>query len=105
MGAHMPAAQVPPFPVEQEWVREINGQRFDNYLQWMQVCCAISLMPVPALSVPAGFTGEGLPIGLQILAPPFAEADALRAADAYQRRTDFHQRHPQGSLNDGPATP
>ena len=53
-----------------------------------------NLAGLPGLSVPCGFDEEGLPIGLQILAPAFAEADALRAADAYQASTDFHTRRP-----------
>jgi aspartyl-tRNA(Asn)/glutamyl-tRNA(Gln) amidotransferase subunit A len=48
----------------------------------------------PACSVPCGFSGAGLPIGLQLVGRPFDEATVLRAADAYQRATDWHTRHP-----------
>ena len=51
-----PATQVPPFPVEQEWVREIEGVELATYLDWMGVCCAITVTGLPAISVPAGFT-------------------------------------------------
>lgn len=54
-----------------------------------------NLAGLPGLSVPCGFDGDGLPIGLQILAPAFEEASALRAADALQRDTDFHTRRPE----------
>ncbi len=80
----LPAAQVAPFPVEVEWVREIEGRHFDNYLQWMQVCCRISLTGCPAISVPAGFTPEGLPVGLQIVGPPRADLAVLQLAHAFQ---------------------
>ena len=48
----------------------------------------------PSCSVPCGFTDGGLPIGMQIVGRPFDEATVLRAADAFQRLTDFHGRHP-----------
>jgi aspartyl-tRNA(Asn)/glutamyl-tRNA(Gln) amidotransferase subunit A len=53
-----------------------------------------NLLGVPAISVPCGFTGNGLPIGLQIAAAPFEEALVLRIAAAYERSTAWHQRHP-----------
>ena len=49
---------------------------------------------LPALSVPCGFSAAGLPIGLQLVGRPFDEATVLRAADAFQRLTDFHARRP-----------
>jgi len=48
----------------------------------------------PACAVACGFTTSGLPIGMQIVGRPFDEATVLRAADAYQRSTDWHTRHP-----------
>ena len=48
----------------------------------------------PACALPCGFTSDGLPIGLQIVGRPFDEATVLRAADAYQRATDWHTRRP-----------
>ncbi len=52
-----------------------------------------NLAGLPGLSTPCGFDSNGMPIGLQILAPAFREEDALRAADAYQRATEFHNVH------------
>ncbi|MBI2880148.1 MAG: Asp-tRNA(Asn)/Glu-tRNA(Gln) amidotransferase subunit GatA, partial [Candidatus Tectomicrobia bacterium] len=49
---------------------------------------------IPGISIPCGFTSAGLPVGLQLLGRPFDEETLLRAADAYQRETDFHRRHP-----------
>jgi Asp-tRNA(Asn)/Glu-tRNA(Gln) amidotransferase A subunit family amidase len=49
----------------------------------------------PAISIPCGFTREGLPIGLQLAAAPWREALLLRAARAYEAATTWHERHPQ----------
>ncbi len=49
---------------------------------------------LPTISVPCGFDGRGLPIGLQLAGRPFAEVTVLRAADAFQRATDWHRRSP-----------
>lgn len=91
----LPTAQLPPFPVEWDWVREINDTRFDNYLQWMQICCAITLTTLPVISMPAGFTADGLPIGLQIVGKPHADLELLQFARAFESIGRHAQRHPQ----------
>jgi amidase len=91
----LPAAQLPPFPVEWDWVREINDTHFDNYLQWMQICCAITLTTLPVISVPAGFTADGLPIGLQIVGKPHADLELLQFARAFESIGRHAQRHPR----------
>ncbi len=78
----LPTVQVVPFPVELDWVREIEETSLDNYLQWMQSCTDITVTGCPAISVPAGFTPEGLPVGLQLVAPPGAELLLLQIAHA-----------------------
>ena len=55
----------------------------------------VNLAGLPGISVPAGFTGGGLPIGLQLIGPAFGEATVLRAAHAYERATDWHTREPR----------
>ncbi|HTL66893.1 MAG TPA: Asp-tRNA(Asn)/Glu-tRNA(Gln) amidotransferase subunit GatA [Lacunisphaera sp.] len=55
----------------------------------------VNLAGLPAISVPCGFTSAGLPIGLQIIGRPFAEADLLAVASAYEQAHDWHRRHPQ----------
>ncbi len=90
----LPAAQLPPFPVEWDWPREIEGHTFDNYLQWMQICCAISLTHCPCISVPAGFTSEGLPIGLQIVGKPRHDRQVLQIAHAFEQATEHHKQRP-----------
>jgi len=75
-----PATIVAAFPVEQRYVAECAGQKFDNYIEWLTIASAITLTCCPALSLPCGFTAEGLPVGLQIVAPPRAEARVLAGA-------------------------
>ena len=70
----------PPYPVEQRWVAECEGQRFENYLQWMSLGYAVTLTACPALSLPCGLTGDRLPVGLQIVGPPRGEAALLSFA-------------------------
>ncbi|MDH3282669.1 MAG: amidase family protein [Gammaproteobacteria bacterium] len=82
-----PAAIVPPFDVDVRYVEEVDGHRFDNYVHWISVTFAITLTSCPALSAPAGFTRNGLPVGLQIVAPPRGEAAALAAAALLERAT------------------
>jgi len=62
-----PAVQVAPFPVEQEWVTAINGIPQDTYIDWLRSCSRITMTAHPAVSVPAGFTADGLPVGLQLV--------------------------------------
>jgi amidase len=75
-----PATIVPPFPVENRYVAECDGKKFDNYVEWLGIVYAITLACCPALSLPCGFTASGLPIGLQMVAKPRAEADLLAGA-------------------------
>jgi amidase len=75
-----PATIAPPFPIEQRYLEQCNGVRFDNYIEWLAIAYAITLLACPAISIPMGFTGDGLPLGLQIVAPPRAEARLLAGA-------------------------
>ena len=75
-----PTTIVPPYPVENRYVTECDGKKFDNYVEWLGIVYAITLACCPALSLPCGFTTSGLPIGLQMVAKPRAEADLLAGA-------------------------
>jgi len=55
---------------------------------------SVNLAGVPGLSIPCGFTGAGLPIGLQLIGPAFGEETLLRAGHAYQLATDWHEKRP-----------
>lgn len=90
-----PVAQVLPFDAEREYPRTINGLPQDTYLDWMRVAYYISVCSVPAISVPAGFSGSGLPVGLQIIGPVREDLRVLRAARAFEAATWHARRHPQ----------
>jgi amidase len=75
-----PATIVTPFPIENRYVAECAGKKFDNYVEWLGIVYAITLVCCPALSLPCGFTASGLPVGLQIVAPPRGEAQLLAGA-------------------------
>jgi amidase len=75
-----PATIVPPFPVENRYVAECAGKKFDNYVEWLGIVYAITLVCCPALSLPCGFTASGLPVGLQMVGPPRSEARLLAGA-------------------------
>ena len=75
-----PATIVAPFPVENRYVAECAGQKFDNYVEWLGIVYAITLTCCTALSLPCGFTASGLPVGLQMVAPPRGEAQLLAGA-------------------------
>jgi amidase len=89
-----PTTQVLPFPVEMEYPTEIAGVHQDNYLEWMRSCTLISATGCPALSVPGGFTPDGLPVGLQIVGAPRADRRVLEVGHAFEQATGFGRRRP-----------
>jgi amidase len=91
----LPVAQVPPFSVEQPYVTAINGVPMGNYIEWMRSCYLITVTGLPAISVPAGFTPAGLPVGLQIVGRPRDEVGVLQIAHAFEQATGFGKRRPQ----------
>lgn len=79
-----PTTIVPPFPVEQRYVAECDGMKFESYVDWLMIVHAITLACCPAVSIPCGFTLERLPVGLQIVAPCRGEARLLAGAKLMQ---------------------
>ncbi|MEO8135216.1 MAG: amidase [Betaproteobacteria bacterium] len=79
-----PVNQVLPFPVDQPYVSEINGQQLDTYLDWMKSCFRITMTAHPALSAPIGFAG-GLPVGVQIVGRYRDELGILQLAHALEQ--------------------
>jgi amidase len=75
-----PATIVPAFPVEQRYLEECAGHKFGNYIEWLAIVYAITLVCCPALSLPCGLTSQGLPVGLQMIAAPRAEGRLLAGA-------------------------
>ena len=90
----MPVSQVVPFPLETDWVREINGQPMETYIDWMESCSVITATEHPAISVPAGFTPDGLPVGIQIVAPFRREFELLQIANLFEQATKVGERRP-----------
>ncbi len=90
----LPVSQVPPFPADQEYPDEINGRAQETYLDWMRSAYFITVTGCPAISVPAGFTAGGLPVGIQIVAPHSSERMLLEVAHAFEQRTRVGERRP-----------
>jgi amidase len=89
-----PVTQVAPFAVETPWPREVAGVPMEKYTDWFRSCSRITVTAHPAISVPAGFTDTGLPIGLQLVGRYRDEAGLLRLADAFEAATGFGRRRP-----------
>jgi amidase len=80
----LPVSQVPPFPADQEYPTEINGRPMETYLDWMRSSYLITVTGCPAISVPAGTTPSGLPVGVQMVAPHGADRFLLEVAAAFE---------------------
>jgi amidase len=89
-----PVNQLPPYPIEVEWPREIAGVPMGNYLDWMKSCYYITVTSHPAISVPAGFTPEGLPVGLQIVGRYRDDFGVLQLAHAFESLTGAWKKAP-----------
>jgi amidase len=90
----LPTTQLPPFEVNVPYPTGIAGVKFDSYIDWMKSCWYISATGNPAASVPAGFTSEGLPIGLQIVGREKQDFAVLQMAHAFEQATGFVNRRP-----------
>ena len=90
----LPTTQLPPFDVTMPYPTEIAGVRFTNYIDWMKSCWYISATGNPAASVPAGFTPEGLPVGIQIVGRDKEDFAVLQLAHAFERATGFGKKRP-----------
>ncbi len=89
-----PVNQVTPFDINQRWVKEINGVSMDTYIDWMKSCYYITVTGLPAISVPCGFTPEGLPVGMQIVGRYNNDFGVLQLAYAFEQATGMWQRRP-----------
>jgi len=90
----LPVVQVPPFPIEQPYVTEINGVPMETYIDWMRSCYYVSITGFPAISVPAGFTRDGLPVGLQLVGRHHNDFGVLQLAHAFEQATGHWRRRP-----------
>jgi amidase len=89
-----PTTQVLPFDVNLPYPAQIEGVRMGTYIEWQKSCILISALENPAISVPCGFTGEGLPVGLQIVGRHRDEWSALQLAYAFEQATRSHHCRP-----------
>ena len=88
----LPVSQVPPFDVKERYVEEIAGVAMDSYIDWMKSCYYVSVTRHPAISVPCGFTPEGLPIGVQIVGRDRDDFGVLQLAFGFQEATGLWKR-------------
>jgi len=86
--------QVPPFDADLDWPHSIDGMAMDHYVSWMKSAYWISATTSPSVSVPAGFTHDGLPVGLQLVAAPGRDVELLRLAHAFEQATGFGRIRP-----------
>ena len=89
-----PVAQVLPFDVRTEYPMSIDGHSLGSYIEWMKSCYLISATSLPALSVPAGFSAEGLPVGLQIVGRYNDDFGVLQLGHAFEQATGWGRRRP-----------
>jgi len=86
--------QVPPFDVALDWPKIIDGVTMDNYVAWMKSAYWVTVTFRPAISVPAGFTADGLPVGLQIVGRHRDDFGVLQLAHAFEQATGFGRKRP-----------
>ena len=80
-----PSASVSPFSVDKPYITEIEGQKCETYIDWFSITFAITMTSCPTLSIPCGITKSGLPIGIQVIAPPRHEANLLNFGNKLQK--------------------
>ncbi len=90
----LPTTQTPAFDVKLPYPSEINGVRMEQYIDWMRSCWYISITGNPAASIPAGFTPEGLPVGIQIVGRHNADLSVLQLSHAFEQATQTARRRP-----------
>ena len=89
-----PAASIAPFPVDQRYVTEIDGKPCETYIDWFSITFALTMTACPTMSVPCGFTAEGLPVGVQLMGRPRGEAELLRAAKHFETAANIATQLP-----------
>jgi amidase len=89
-----PTSQVLPYDLKQPYPTEIEGVKMSTYVEWQKSCILISSLENPSISVPCGFTAQGLPVGLQIVGRHRDELSVLQMAFAFEQATRVARRKP-----------
>jgi amidase len=90
-----PVNQVAPFDASLDWPKSIEGVPMEHYIAWMRSAYLISVTGCPAISVPAGFTSAGLPVGIQLVGRYRGDFELLQLAYAFEQATQFGRRRPR----------
>ena len=99
-----PATIVAPYPIEERYLARLGDHEFSNYIEWCSIAYAITITGFPAMSVPAGFTEDGLPVGLQMVGGPRGEANLLSAANLYEEAMGLKALLPIRPRVQGPSS-
>lgn len=97
----LPTAQVFPFPIAQRWPDVIGVRQMDTYHRWMEVSAPCTLSGCPAISLPAGFNANGLPMGVQLIGRPRDDLAVLQIANLYEQISKIPAMRPDGAGLDG----
>jgi amidase len=87
--------QVPPFGAALDWPKTVDGVPMEHYIAWMKSTYWITATFAPAMSVPAGFTDGGLPVGLQLVGRPRGDRGLLELAHRFEQANLTGRRRPQ----------
>jgi amidase len=86
--------QVPPFAIDIAYPTEIDGEKMETYIDWMRSAYYVTVTRMPAISVPAGFTPDGLPVGIQIVGKFRGDLELLKIAYAFEQATRHGEKRP-----------
>jgi amidase len=86
--------QVPPFDAKLDWPKEIAGVKMEHYIAWMKSAYWITTTACPSVSMPAVFTSDGLPVGIQIVGRYRADFELLQMAQMFEQATGFGRKRP-----------